>query len=148
MEVYVSDKFNIRTIEEKDIKNILTLYNQELTTCNCLNTNLYNGLEEMATILDTITHNNNEKYQLLILEDYYKLIGFTLIRKSVKDLYNIDFITIEKQKRNQGHGTILLDVIKELAIEDKSRLKTYTYMGDFFEHNGFYKKSMCAIDQF
>ena len=139
MQVYRNNNIIVRTIEEKDRNNYLKLFDSEDFGCIGINWDQKTSLSEVNEMLTLIINKEDISEEVLILEDENQFIGFITIGRPIKNQYHIGSLAVKQEKRKQGYGTLLLDIVKELAKKDNCYVKLECINGayKYFEKQGF-----------
>jgi len=123
MEIYKKQKILIRTIEEKDKNNYLKLFDEENFGCIGINEDQKPSLSETKRFLQLVIDKEIIDEEILVLESTDEFIGYVTVSRPHKNQYHIGSIAVRKEKRKQGYGTLLLDIVKELARKDNCYVK-------------------------
>lgn len=139
MILYQDENRTVRTIEDGDCGAYLKLFNEEDFGCVSMNSNLKPSLYEEQEFLRKVIDKDIIDEEVLVIEEDKKIIGYVTISRPKEDLYHLGNIAIRKEYRNKGFGSLLLNVVKQLASQDKCDIKLECINGarTFFEHHGF-----------
>lgn len=140
MELFRKENIIVRTIEKRDKYNYLKLYIGEDFCSPVKNTNLSAKLHLESWVVDQVINNNHPEEQIIIIEDNDIFIGYAALCKREKDVVGVGMFAINKKYRNKGYSIILLDIIKSIALVEKSDLVLECLYGqdNFFTRNGMY----------
>ena len=127
MNVYEKDDVVVRTVEENDIAQIVSLvYNEDFDYMRCsdyLKPNAYATLD----ILSNIVEKKKISMEALVIEDKGSFRGYAIIDRYSKHKYYITQIAVAPGYRRHGYGEVLIDVIKRLAYQDESSIGLNCY---------------------
>lgn len=139
MEVYKNNNILVRTIEEKDKNNYLKLFDEEDFGCIGINEDIKPSLSETNRFLQLVIDKEIIDEEVLVLESLGEFIGYVTVSRPHRDQYHIGSIAVRKEKRNCGYGTLLLDIVKALALKDNCyvKLECINEAYRYFQNQGF-----------
>lgn len=139
MIIYQSRNVIVRTIEDGDCQDYLKLFDEENFGCNGINENQKPSLYETKKFLQSVIDKETIDKEVLVLEAMREFVGYVTVSRPHKNQYHIGSIAVRREKRKQGYGTILLDIVKELARRDNCHIKLECINESFkyFENQGF-----------
>lgn len=145
MNIYKNDRksIKVRTIEKEDIPNVVKLVDNETFGCVGLYEDIRPNAADTLDLLEKIVDKETLVSETLIIEENKKFRGYAIVDRITEDRYYISQIAVLPIYRRQGFGTILMNVIKKLAIQDNSiiSLNCHSYEGRyFFDNMGVYRE--------
>lgn len=133
MDVYTNTKkgIKVRTVEVRDIPNILQIVNREDFGYIGLNEDFGINVSDTHKSLDMIVNKEIISSEGLVVEEHGHFRGYAIIDRPSENTYYVSQIAVSSEHRRKGYGTLLMNVIKKLANQDIStiRLKCNSYSG-------------------
>lgn len=145
MDIYQKGIIKVRTVKEKDRINILKLISTEDFGCSETNQSFRPTVLSVNRSLTRIINKETASSEILVIEKEDNFIGYTFLSKDTEFNYYLNQIAISHKCRRCGYGTILMDIIKDLAKQDDNTicLKCMSYSGNkFFDKMGIYSKKI------
>ena len=133
MNIYTNTKkgIKVRTVEVRDIPNILQIVNREDFGYVGLDADCGVNVYDTHKLLDMIVNKDIMSSERLIIEEHGNFRGYAIVDRPSENTYYVSQIAVSSEHRRKGHGTILMNVIKKLANQDMStiRLTCKSYSG-------------------
>lgn len=143
MDIYKQGNICVRTIEEKDRKEFLDLFNSEDFGCIAINEDMKPSLYEEDLILTEIINKEDIGNEILVIEDSSEFKGYIAVDRPQKYIYHIGHIAVKPNQRKKGYGKLLIDIVKFLANQDQCDITLECLKsGKFFYKMGFDGKSI------
>ena len=138
MEIYKDKNIKIRTIEEKDRTEFLSLFNSEDFGCVGLNEEFKPSLSEENRVLTKIIDKEDIGHEILVIEDSDEFKGYISVDRPREYIYHIGHIAIKQNERKKGYGRLLIDTVKALANQEECDITLECLKsGRFFQKMGF-----------
>lgn len=139
MIIYQDKNIIVRTIENRDCQDYLKLFDEENFGCTGINEDQKPSLYETKKFLQSVIDKEIIDEEVLILESMREFIGYVTVSRPHRSQYHIGSIAVKRGKRKQGYGTLLLDIIKELAQRDNCyvKLECINESFSYFKNQGF-----------
>lgn len=139
MIIYQDKNIIVRTIEDRDCQDYLKLFDEEDFGCIGINEDQKPSVYETKKFLQSVIDKATIDEEVLVLESMREFVGYVTVSRPHRNQYHIGSIAVRREKRKQGYGTLLLDIVKELAQRDNCHVKLECINESFgyFKNQGF-----------